>query len=313
MPFSDMFGLAKDGAFELGSIAVNFFKLNPELLYPFVFGISLLVLIVIIGAALAINKKKTEEHQQAETGAEFYSKQNPCPTPLTEFSAQNPRQESLKEEAGPKNGLCRLTVLEARIGLINVLEDGAESVRVMCDDFFNVFNEAAKKTNGVIEMFSDASVALYWGSSESPAHDALNAARAAFLARAAISEINKIRAVRGEKRIIMLAGISSGYLLQSQINGKHFFAGEAALLAAQAREAAWRSLVDIVLTAKSWRFVKNYLITEELRPLPHIKGTAPIRLFAAVNLRSVPPESQNAPLTVSQLRSRLAVEELWRQ
>lgn len=282
-----------------------FFYENPQLLMPALFGVALLVIIAI--CVIFIRGQRPEEQVIAET-----QKSKP----------QEPSQQN--QNTTFPSAPFHITFISIRIEPLDINIVSKAEAGIMMEDFFEIMKSAAEKTGGTVEVLADAAFAMHWGADgvldisaprghvpHSPAHDALNAARSALLVRSALVDLNKIRVSRGERRITMLAGISSGRAMRSSLNYSGFFAGEPAVLAVNAREAAWLNLIDIVISARTWRLIKNYVVFEELKPLPHFKGTVPVRLFSLVQLRAMPPAPQPAPLTIAQLRALLKGDEAW--
>jgi class 3 adenylate cyclase len=179
--------------------------------------------------------------------------------------------------------------------------------------FLEIARDAAEKTGGVLYTSIDGGVSVAWGdlaSTGSAAHDALNAVRAALLVRLSLAGLNKSRLENGRTALSFFAGISSGAsaaaLLAPEYPASRVLFSETGPLALRAREAAGGNGVDIALSAKTWRLVKDYVICEEITPL-EASGAEPCgsRLFAAVNLRALPGSPQIEPATLSALRKTL--------
>lgn len=209
---------------------------------------------------------------------------------------------------------CAITILSLRFcppaGFGEAPETGAALAPLQ--DYLKIAKTAVKKTGGVAESAQDGTVIARWGggvSTGSPAHDALNAVRAALLARILFLELRAaLKKNNGPAPLPLVAGISSGNVAAGMLKKgfrRKYFIGETAILAVKAREASEKFRTDIVLTAKAWRLVKDYCIFEEIEALRAPTGEETTRLFALVNLRAAPGELQPAPKALSETRKML--------
>jgi hypothetical protein len=185
-------------------------------------------------------------------------------------------------------------------------------------DYLSEAGEVAGKMCGLLSVAADGSLSAAWGvdsTTGDEAHDALNALRAALLLRMYLIEKNNKQiaapenaadqAANNKRRIFQIFGISTGKLIKSQAaGGGGLIVGEPSVLALKARETAVKFGADIVITAKTWRLIDRYIITEEIDPLPD--GNKVVRLFAVINLRVKKDETQSLPKNLKELRSLLS-------
>jgi hypothetical protein len=179
--------------------------------------------------------------------------------------------------------------------------------------FLALAEDAAEKTGGALYISIDGSITISWGdlvTTGSAAHDALNAVRAALLLRLSLAGLNASRLEIGRPPLAFFAGVSSGASLAVHLTPKdpasRVLFSEIGHLALYAREAAGGNGVDIALSAKTWRLVKDYVICEEITPFPPTGSeSCPSRFFAAVNLRALPGSPPIEPATLSALRKLL--------
>ncbi|MDR0599493.1 MAG: HAMP domain-containing protein [Treponema sp.] len=184
--------------------------------------------------------------------------------------------------------------------------------------YFTRMIECVEKTQGVVDKFIGDSVMAHWGTaytSGSPAHDALNAVRAALMMRAALLDMNRRRAAMdpGNPSIRIGCGINSGIVTAGQLGSiermEYTVIGDPVNLASRV-EALNKPLgTDILITENTWRLVGRYLLTEEM-PSARVKGKEkPVRLFAVVNMRAATPGAgQPAPRTLAEVRKALGIK-----
>jgi hypothetical protein len=144
---------------------------------------------------------------------------------------------------------------------------------------------------------------FFWGvkkTSGNAAHDALNAVRSALILRLNLLEINEQRILEGKSPIRQVCGISSGKFVVGK--EEKTIIGENEVLAIKAREAAVSIGTDIVITAKTWRLIEQYVIVEEIMPIKKDDGGT-TRLFSLINIRSRPV--QPLPTTQKELSKLL--------
>ncbi|MDR3302381.1 MAG: hypothetical protein LBT01_07640 [Spirochaetaceae bacterium] len=179
-------------------------------------------------------------------------------------------------------------------------------------NYLSIARNSMQKTGGAFTDMFDGTIAAFWGvhtTSGSPAHDALNAVRSALILRAAFQKTNSTADKR--KRILQsVCGINTGTVITDDpklgAKNRRYLIGQNTLLAIRAREIAEKNNVDIVITAKTWRLIEQYVIVEEIEPLPCANGKA-TRLFALVNLRAKQEAEQAHPTTLRELKSLLSL------
>jgi adenylate cyclase len=206
-----------------------------------------------------------------------------------------------------------ITFLAARFCSLNSIDEVSEASEVLSllNECLVIARESIEKTGGIIEIFVDGTFIAYWedhAEAGSPAHDALNAVRAAMLIRMSMLNFNKERIAAGLPALPFLIGISSGTASFSVVGGgkknEGFIFGDVCIAAAKARETAEKNSTDIIITAKTWRLIKNYVITEEVQSLDEHTDNI-IRLFAVINLRFASGTKQLPPTTLPELRKNL--------
>jgi class 3 adenylate cyclase len=226
--------------------------------------------------------------------------------------------------AHKKNSLIRNTEDEKKAATIcsgsfpalSALADDAspDETIAQLNAYFETMKSSIEWTGGAFTDMADGSVAGYWGiraTSGNVAHDALNAVRAALIARHNLLGTANARRAEGKSLLPSACGINSGKIIAgaSKWRGKNapLLIGRNAALAFRAREAAERNRVDIVITAKTWRLVEQYVIAEEMEPLTGENG-ARTRLFALVNLRAKRRAEQPRPTTLKELQTILGAD-----
>ncbi|MDR2468266.1 MAG: hypothetical protein LBD22_04815 [Spirochaetaceae bacterium] len=280
--------------------ALEFSAKNALIILPSAGAASILVVVTICVLHANAARKRNTVREAAIPHHSCTIK--PADVPDSEYIA--PKVRASADEAA----LRHLTILQARFGTLDALnEDTFASASSLLHSYFDVCAESVAKTRGRFEAFTDGTVNAVWGediTTGSQAHDALNAVRAALLIRIAMSRLNRDRTANSEMPFTLVLGLSSGKVLSCPggTGARRYLFGETGILALKAREAAERNAVDIVMTAKTWRLVKEYVLSEELKPLRRRKGF-PVRLFAVINLRAAPGTAQPSPVTLSQLRN----------
>jgi len=164
-----------------------------------------------------------------------------------------------------------------------------------------------EKTGGVSGPVVQGTLCASWGAaggSGSLAHDALNASRAALLARTALLDQTASRRVR------LNCAIHTDQVVSGLVTGADFVdypvTGEAPRVAAAAASKARDAGADILITESVWSLVKEFLILEEAPPL--IIDGKPLRLFAVINMNVARPGvSQPPPETLAELRRMLGL------
>jgi adenylate cyclase len=182
------------------------------------------------------------------------------------------------------------------------------------NEYFTKMVECIEKTGGVVDKFIGDAVMAHWGtaySAGSPKKDAFNCVKAALMMRSALMKLNKARAPNdpGNPNIQIGCGINTGIVTAGQLGSdlrmEYTVIGDPVNLASRT-EALNKPLgTDILITEDTWKLVNKYFITEEMPPVT-VKGKEkPVRIFAVVNFIG----SDNGPKTLSQVRSRLGIEE----
>jgi hypothetical protein len=163
---------------------------------------------------------------------------------------------------------------------------------------------AVKQTGGALVVQGDGTLIAHWGlaaGTGDAAHDALNAARAVLLMRVKLLAYNHAHAATLPSRLTMEAGISTGRVVGLRRLGlcrrSLIVVGSALAEAEEAARQAGDNQCDIMLTAKTWRLIRAYVLAVQ----------QPRRLYALVNLRARARAPQPAPLTLQDLRALLAV------
>jgi hypothetical protein len=203
------------------------------------------------------------------------------------------------------------TLLSSRLFVDDsVLSRGEDESFAMLQNYLGEANTAVRKTGGMISVAADGSFNAAWGLNSDTgdvAHDALNAIRAALLLRMRLLEYNKPR----RTPVFQISGISTGKLALtgagsgagSGAGARALLVGEPSILALNAREAAIKFGADIVITAKTWRLIEDYIIAEEIDPL--YRDDRAIRMFALINLRVKKGAVQSRPENLDELRTLL--------
>ncbi|MDR2343260.1 MAG: adenylate/guanylate cyclase domain-containing protein [Spirochaetaceae bacterium] len=206
---------------------------------------------------------------------------------------------------------------------VTVMLSGIESFaniaeRLNPGDSFALLNKyisraacTVKKTNGVLDQFSDGNVRAHWGalsSSGNIEHDTLNCIRCALMLRVAVYELNRELSPSGEPACIKLScGISSGEFAAgiADCGGRAAYTliGKNGGFAETAKAQNMACNTDILITENTWRLVQKYILVHEMRPLKIEGRPNPLRLFALVNLRTVQGEAQVFPATLLDVRS----------
>jgi class 3 adenylate cyclase len=202
------------------------------------------------------------------------------------------------------------TILSGRLLSLNHLfeNESHEQMALLLNRYLKAARYATEKTNGTCYHTVDGSIVADWGlmsTTGNAAHDALNAVRSALILRMNLFEGNKTLFIDGERPLKSLCGISTGKMtavMSRKKNAAPCIIGGSTLLAARAREAAEKNGIDIVITAKTWRLVEQYIIAEEIEALRGENGTA-IRLFAVINLRAKNEAEQPRPTNLKELQS----------
>jgi class 3 adenylate cyclase len=205
-----------------------------------------------------------------------------------------------------------VTVLSGRLLSLNHISDNSatEQTLIFFKQYLNAVKQAAYKTQGALYHNIDGSIFIEWGlrsTTGEASHDALNAIRAALILRMNLVELNKELFNSGTTPLQSISGISTGKMIgdaSRKRNNTPCILGGASLLASKAAEAAVKTGVDIVITAKTWRLVEQYIIAEEIEALKH-DGDRATRLFAVINLRVKDEEEQPRPTNLKELQSLL--------
>jgi class 3 adenylate cyclase len=207
------------------------------------------------------------------------------------------------------------TICSGSFPALSALADDAspDETITRLNAYFESMKSSIELTGGAFTDMADGSIAGYWGiraTSGNVAHDALNAVRAALIARLNFLKTTNARPVEGKRMLPSACGINTGKIIagNSKWRGKNapLLIGQNAALAFKAREIAEKNNIDIVITAKTWRLVEQYVITEEIEPLTGESGKT-TRLFALVNLRAKRPAEQPRPTTLKELQTLLGV------
>jgi class 3 adenylate cyclase len=222
--------------------------------------------------------------------------------------AANAAPERAKKKPGAAAKTA--TVLSGRFLSLNHLSENLlpEHTIILLNRYLHIIQYAADKTEGSFYHNIDGTITAAWGlvaTTGNAAHDALNAIRAALILRMNLLALNKNLFVTGRQPLKSISGIGTGKITVGaphKKNGAACIVGGSVLLAAKAREAAEKSGIDIIITAKTWRLVEQYIIAEELEPLRGADGKA-IRLFAVINLRVKNKTGQPRPTNLKELQS----------
>ncbi|WP_461255731.1 adenylate/guanylate cyclase domain-containing protein [Treponema sp. R80B11-R83G3] len=145
---------------------------------------------------------------------------------------------------------------------------------------------------------------------KSAGRHALNCVKTALLMRVALYKLNKNRKQEniGNPPIKIGCGINTGIVTAGQIGSdlrmEYTVIGDPVNLASRV-EALNKPLgTDILITEDTWNMVKEQNIVEEMPPVT-VKGKEkPVRLFAVVNLVSVP----QGPKTLAEVRKLLGIK-----
>jgi adenylate cyclase len=151
----------------------------------------------------------------------------------------------------------------------------------------------------------------HWGTAftaGSPAEDAFNCVKASLMMRAALGEINSTRK-KGDPEnptIRIGCGINTGIVTAGQIGSdqrmEYTVIGDPVNLASRT-EALNKPLgTDILITENTWELIGDKFITEEMPPVT-VKGKEkPVRMFAVINMKTVP-----GPKTLAEVRTLLGI------
>jgi len=172
--------------------------------------------------------------------------------------------------------------------------------------------ECVEKTNGVVDKFIGDAVMAHWGTARTagnPQADAYNCVKAAIMMRAALIKLNANRNNDnfGNPAISIGCGINSGLVTAGQIGSdlrmEYTVIGDPVNLASRV-EALNKPLgTDILITEDTWEMLKNDLVVQEMPPVT-VKGKEkPVRLFAVINLVSIP----SGPKTLAEVRKLLGI------
>ncbi|MDR2510011.1 MAG: hypothetical protein LBC77_05130 [Spirochaetaceae bacterium] len=269
--------------------AVDFFSANMPVIFLFI-GAAVLLAAAIF---LAVRLGKRHRIKKKEAGEEK-------PREIKKAAPQYPGSQTL------------ISVMHIRAAprLTRDPLDNDQTLLAAAHDLARMVSEAVMKTGGLLESCADGAFIAFWGeraATGSPAHDALNAVRSALLLRVAIEQRRK------ESGYVFPAaiGISSGKAVSCPMNietrGRRYLLGEPMFFAVKAREAAEHNSVDIIMTAKTWRLVKEYVVFEETPPLKSSAGDEESRLFAVLNLRQKRGAALTPPRTISELKKQLSI------
>jgi adenylate cyclase len=151
----------------------------------------------------------------------------------------------------------------------------------------------------------------HWGTAftaGSPAKDAFNCVKAALMMRNALVEMNAARAKDdpGNPEIRIGCGINTGIVTAGQLGSEermeYTVIGDPVNLASRT-EALNKPLgTDILITEDTYNLIHSGLITEEM-PSVSVKGkSAPVRMFAVINIKGAP-----GPATLAEVRSLLHI------
>jgi adenylate cyclase len=185
------------------------------------------------------------------------------------------------------------------------------------NEYFTRMVECVAKTGGVVDKFIGDAVMAHWGTAYtagSPEKDAFNCIKAALLMRAALIEMNRNRQSGDPANppIRIGCGINTGMVTAGQIGSEermeYTVIGDPVNLASRT-EALNKPLgTDILITEDTWNLAGRFVVTEEM-PSVTVKGKEkPVRIFAVVNIRAKPEETQRKPQTLAELRDLLGIE-----
>jgi len=192
-------------------------------------------------------------------------------------------------------------------------DDASDHIVFWLNEYLTRMVECVEKTGGIIDKFIGDAVMAHWGTastSGSPRGDALNCVKTALLMRVALHSINKNRKQEnwGNPPISIGCGINTGIVTAGQIGSdlrmEYTVIGDPVNLASRV-EALNKPLgTDILITEDTWNLIRDQIIVEEM-PSVTVKGKEkPVRLFAVVNLASVP----SGPRTLAQVRKTLGIK-----
>jgi adenylate cyclase len=192
-------------------------------------------------------------------------------------------------------------------------KDASDKIVFWLNSYFSKMVECVEKTSGTIDKFIGDAVMAHWGTaytSGSPAKDAFNCIRSAFMMRGALYEMNRERGKNdpGNPPIRIGCGINTGIVTAGQLGSdmrmEYTVIGDPVNLASRI-EALNKPLgTDILIGEDTWKLVKKYFITEEMPPVT-VKGKEkPVRIFAVVNFAGV----DKGPQTLAEVRSLLGIE-----
>ena len=190
-------------------------------------------------------------------------------------------------------------------------EEASNRIVMWLNEYFTRMVDCVEKTGGVVDKFIGDAVMAHWGTAftaGSPAADAFNCVKAALMMRAALSELNGMRAKNdpGNPVIRIGCGINTGIVTAGQIGSEqrmeYTVIGDPVNLASRT-EALNKPLgTDILITEDTWELVGDKFITEEMPPVT-VKGKKkPVRMFAVVNMVNVA-----GPKTMAEVRSLLGI------
>ncbi len=185
------------------------------------------------------------------------------------------------------------------------------------NDYMTRMVTCVNTTGGVVDKFIGDAVMAVWGapvSAGSPAADALNCVRSALLMRAALIEFNKGRGGDKKPVISIGAGINTGELIAGQIGSQermeYTVIGDAVNLASRIESLNKPLCTDILISENTRRLVGDAVLTEEM-PSVSVKGkSAPVRLFAVVNMpdaRDIPGAGPDGPSSLQEVRALLGL------
>jgi adenylate cyclase len=180
------------------------------------------------------------------------------------------------------------------------------------NDYMTRMVACVTQTNGVVDKYIGDSVMAVWGaptSAGSSAEDALNCVKAALMMRTSLHEFNIGRG--GDKKPIIKigCGVNTGDIIAGQIGSsermEYTVIGDAVNLASRTEALNKPFGTDILITENTWDLIKDHIITEDMPPVT-VKGKEkPVRMFAVINLRSVP---QLHPTTLAEVRATLHID-----
>ncbi|MDR1148619.1 MAG: adenylate/guanylate cyclase domain-containing protein [Spirochaetaceae bacterium] len=231
---------------------------------------------------------------------------------VSRFADMRLARQSLEGILPAEAGYKKATVLLSEIEAFNSTAEHLEPTEALAliNDYAGRADLCVKKTNGSLEQLPDGALMAHWGSlstSGNAGHDALNAVRCALMMRVSMYELNKAREAAGKPCLKFFCGISSGEFIDGIADcderSRHVLIGEAMIIAdiAKARNIVFDT--DILMSESAQRLTQKYIVVQEMPPLQIEGRLKPLRIFALINLKTRPGETQVFPATLEDVRS----------